>query len=86
MTAGYLGGRVAGSSWEALVQQSRLHPLGMTSTSFAVADMLKLPDHATGYKLDPGFDPESNSRPVRQQLRRRRRRYAHRDGKRGQAD
>jgi CubicO group peptidase (beta-lactamase class C family) len=57
MTAGYLGGRVAGSSWEALVQQSLLQPLGMASTSFTVADMLKAPDHATGYKLDDDLKP-----------------------------
>lgn len=57
MTAGYLGGRVAGSSWEALVSQNLLQPLGMASTSFTVADLLKQPDHATGYKLDDELKP-----------------------------
>ena len=52
MTAGLLGGRVAGSDWETLVQASLLTPLGMQSSSFTVADLKQAPDHATGYTLD----------------------------------
>jgi CubicO group peptidase (beta-lactamase class C family) len=57
MTAGFLGGKVAGSDWETLVRTSLLLPLGMRSTSFTVADMLKAPDHGTGYRLDDDDKP-----------------------------
>jgi CubicO group peptidase (beta-lactamase class C family) len=59
MTAGYLGGKVAGSSWEALVQRNLFEPLGMTNTTFTVADMLKARDHATGYTLDDEERPRA---------------------------
>ncbi|MCV2420065.1 serine hydrolase [Paucibacter sp. DJ2R-2] len=52
MTAGYVGGKVAGSSWEGLVREQVLSPLGMKSTNFSIADLLKAPDHGTGYALD----------------------------------
>ena len=64
MTAGYLGGRVAGSDWETLVRTNVLQPLGMASTSFTVADMLKAPDHATGYALDD--DEKPNAKPYQE--------------------
>ena len=57
MTAGYLGGKVAGSDWETLVRGSVLNPLGMASTSFTIADLTKAPDHATGYTLDNDEKP-----------------------------
>jgi CubicO group peptidase (beta-lactamase class C family) len=57
MTAGYLGGRVSGSDWETLVKTNLLQPLGMTSTSFTVADLKKAPDHATGYTLNDDEKP-----------------------------
>jgi CubicO group peptidase (beta-lactamase class C family) len=57
MTAGYLGGRVAGSDWETLVRNSVLQPLGMSGTGFTVADLKKSPDHATGYRLDDAEVP-----------------------------
>jgi CubicO group peptidase (beta-lactamase class C family) len=61
MTAGYLGGRVAGSDWETLVQTNVLHPLGMVNTSFTVVDLLKAPDHATGYALDDDEKPNAKA-------------------------
>ena len=57
MTAGYLGGRVAGSDWETLVKTSLLQPLGMASSSFTVADLKKAADHATGYTLNDDEKP-----------------------------
>jgi CubicO group peptidase (beta-lactamase class C family) len=49
MTAGYLAGEVAGSSWEDLVRTSILTPLGMTSTNFSDTDSAKSPDYALPY-------------------------------------
>jgi CubicO group peptidase (beta-lactamase class C family) len=57
MTAGYIGGKVAGSDWETLVRTSLLQPLGMTATSFTVADLERAADHATGYTLDDSDQP-----------------------------
>ncbi len=49
MTAGYLAGEVAGSSWEALVHSSILIPLGMTATNFSDTESAKSPDYALPY-------------------------------------
>ncbi len=49
MTAGYLAGQRAGTSWEDLVRQRILGPLGMTGASVSMAEMLASDDHATGY-------------------------------------
>ncbi len=57
MTAGYLGGRVAGNDWETLVKTSLLQHLGMTSTSFTVADLKKATEQATGYTLNDDEKP-----------------------------
>jgi hypothetical protein len=54
MTAGYLGGRVAGSSWEELVRQSLFTPLDMKRSNFALAALRADPDHAEGYQLERG--------------------------------
>jgi len=51
-TAGYLGGRVAGSSWEELVRTRLFEPLGMANSSCSVNDLLKNEDHALGYRLN----------------------------------
>lgn len=51
MTAGYLAGTVAGSSWEELVRQGIFEPLGMTASSFTIADLEKQ-EHGRGYKHD----------------------------------
>lgn len=58
MTAGYLGGKVAGSTWEALVSDKVLKPLDMNSTNFAIKDLLKAPDHGTGYTPDKDEKPQ----------------------------
>ena len=52
MTAGYLGGRVAGSSWEDLVRQSLFTPLEMKRSNFSLATLRSDADHAEGYQLD----------------------------------
>jgi len=50
-TAGYLAGRVAGSSWEALVQREILEPLRMTSSGTSEAALAGSPDMARRYAL-----------------------------------
>jgi CubicO group peptidase (beta-lactamase class C family) len=57
MTAGYMGGRLAGSSWEALVQKNLFEPLGMRYTNFRIADLLRAQDFGTGYKWDKNEKP-----------------------------
>ena len=52
MTAGLLGGRIAGSSWEQLVKTALFDPLGMKRSSFTLAELAADPDHAEGYQLD----------------------------------
>lgn len=52
MTAGLLGGRLAGSSWEQLVRTALFEPLGMKRSSFSLKDLTADPDHALGYQLD----------------------------------
>lgn len=64
MTAGLLGGRVAGSDWEALVRRNVFEPLGMASSSFTIEDLTKLPDHGTGYLLDN--DEKAHAKPYQQ--------------------
>lgn len=54
MTAGYLAGVVNGTSWEASVQKNLLGPIGMPTTTFTIADMVKLPDVALPYQKDDG--------------------------------
>lgn len=49
MTAGYLAGKVAGSTWEDVVRTRILEPLGMADTNFSVEDSKKSPDHALPY-------------------------------------
>ena len=50
VTAGYLGGRIAGSSWEDLVRQRVLEPLGMMNTKFSSDEARKTPDYALPYR------------------------------------
>lgn len=52
MTAGYLGGKLAGGGWEALVQQSLLDPLGMRNTTFSLAGLRAAKESGKGYLLD----------------------------------
>jgi CubicO group peptidase (beta-lactamase class C family) len=57
MTAGYLAGRVAGSSYEDHVRASLLEPLGMSRTNFSLATVIADADHATAYQLDNARRP-----------------------------
>lgn len=52
VTAGYLGGKLAGSSWETLVQTRLLDPLGMRDTSFSKAGLQAAKESGKGYLLD----------------------------------
>src|SRR5260370_1443518 len=51
MTAGYLAGHVAGSTWEQLVKKSIFEPLGMVSSNFSVIDSEKTADFSRGYHV-----------------------------------
>jgi CubicO group peptidase (beta-lactamase class C family) len=50
MTAGYMGGKVAGSDWETLVRNNLFKPLGMLNSTFTIDDMLKAQHVGKGYK------------------------------------
>lgn len=52
MTAGYMAGKLSGTSWEEAVTQHILTPLGMKSTSFTITDLKKMPDYALPYEKD----------------------------------
>src|SRR5579859_2064747 len=54
MTAGYLVGRVAGTTWEDFVRQHILVPLGMHSTDYSVTDSQKSADFAMPYQNAAG--------------------------------
>jgi CubicO group peptidase (beta-lactamase class C family) len=49
MTAGYLAGRLAGSSWEDLVRARILEPLGMARSNFSVDESQRSDDFAYPY-------------------------------------
>ncbi len=50
MTAGYLAGQLAGTSWEDLVRQRIFAPLNMKRSNFSVEDSKKDPDAARPYQ------------------------------------
>jgi CubicO group peptidase (beta-lactamase class C family) len=52
ITAGFIAGQTAGTTWEDFTRQRLFQPLGMTRTNFSVSDMAADPDHATAYKLN----------------------------------
>ena len=52
MTAGHLAERVAGNTWEELVRQRILQPLGMTRSNFTVQASAADPDHAEPYRWE----------------------------------
>lgn len=52
MTAGYLGGQIAKSSWEELTKNALFLPLGMKRSNFSVSTMNADPNHAEGYELN----------------------------------
>jgi CubicO group peptidase (beta-lactamase class C family) len=49
MTAGYMAGKIAGMSWEELVQKKIFNPLGMKTSNFSVIDMQKSKDFSFPY-------------------------------------
>ncbi len=50
VTAGYLGGRILGSTWEDLVRQRVLEPLGMMNTKFSSDQARQSSDYAFPYR------------------------------------
>ena len=52
MTAGYLGGQIAKSSWEDLVKNALFNPLGMKRSNFSVSAMNADSNHAEAYELN----------------------------------
>ncbi len=50
MTAGYLAGQLAGTTWEELTRQKVLVPLGMGRTNFSVRESQKTGDFALPYQ------------------------------------
>lgn len=53
--AGEIVGRVNHSTWEAVIANDLFRPLVMTSSVAVITDMLKSPDHATGYIFDKSY-------------------------------
>ena len=51
-TAGYLVGKISGSSWEDFVRQRILLPLKMNNTNFSIADSQRSPDFSYPYRKD----------------------------------
>lgn len=49
MTAGYLAGKIAGTSWEQLVQTKLFDPLGMKNSNLSVKDSQKSADYSLPY-------------------------------------
>ncbi len=58
MTAGYMGGRVAGSDWETLVRNNIFKPLGMLNSTFTIEDMMKAQHVGHGYQWDEKENPK----------------------------
>ncbi|MCA1614895.1 MAG: serine hydrolase [Acidobacteria bacterium] len=50
--AGEAVGRAQGRTWEAVVAERILRPLGMKTTTFTVREMQASPDYSLGYELD----------------------------------
>jgi CubicO group peptidase (beta-lactamase class C family) len=53
--AGEIAGGVNHSTWEEVIANDVFRPLGMTSSVSVITDMLKSPDHATGYVFDKTY-------------------------------
>ena len=58
--AGYLIECISGQSWDIFIRQRILEPLGMTSTSFTIAEVQQMPDYAMPYKLADGEIQKTN--------------------------
>lgn len=59
LTAGYLGGRMNGTSWEDLVRQRILAPLAMTGTYMSSEEARKSPEYALPYRKNRKTDEVS---------------------------
>ena len=53
MTAGYLSGKLDGTSWEAVVRERVFRPLGMTTADVSVSDLQRSADYSYGYARLP---------------------------------
>jgi CubicO group peptidase (beta-lactamase class C family) len=53
MTAGYLSGKLDGTSWEEVVKNRVFRPLGMATADFSVADLQRSADYAFPYARLP---------------------------------
>src|SRR5699024_2352094 len=62
MTAGYLTGKISGTSWEQFIQSRLFNPLDMNASSFTIDDMKKQLNHSLGYREE---DNEVNQIPYR---------------------
>lgn len=54
MTAGYLAGQRAGTTWEDMMRERLFEPLGMDRSNFRVTDSEQDPDHALPYRENDG--------------------------------
>ena len=53
--AGEIAGRVNHATWEEVIANDLFKSLGMTSSVSIITDMLKSPDHATGYVFETSY-------------------------------
>ncbi|MBK8058485.1 MAG: beta-lactamase family protein [Gemmatimonadetes bacterium] len=59
MTAGYLSGKLNGTTWEQVVKDRIFTPLGMSTADLSVADLQRSADYAFGYALSGQTDNDS---------------------------
>ncbi len=52
MAAGYLAGKINGTTWEVLVKERIFKPLGMNATNFSVSEMESSSNAAKGYRWE----------------------------------
>jgi CubicO group peptidase (beta-lactamase class C family) len=53
--AGEIAGLVNHSTWESVITNDLFQPLGMTSSVDLMSELLKSPDHVTGYAFDKSY-------------------------------
>ena len=53
--AGEIAGRVNRSTWEEIIANDLFKPLGMASSVSIITEILKSPDHATGYVFEKSY-------------------------------
>lgn len=64
MAAGYLIGHLKGTSWEQVVQEHLLNPLGMNSSLFSVKEMQQLSNYAKPYMDHEGVHTQIPFRTI----------------------